>query len=251
MMGSSLIWKNDMQSLQGKITIITGASYGLGKAIALKLASEGTNLALVARTEIELLKVKQEVTQLGASCQYYLCDIRNAVVVETTVAKIRKDFGTIDVLINNAGVYYEEPTAAMTIERIDAQFATNTLGTVYMTKYVLPILTRRNSGQILNVVSIAGVETNGEWGIYAGTKHAVAGFTESLRKELAKTKIKVMAIYPEGMDTGIFTAAGYHQYKSQESWMMNPDDVADIVLFMLTRPDDIAMGHVEIRKIES
>lgn len=240
-----------MQSLQGKVTIITGASFGLGKAIALKLAQEGTKLALVARTETELLKVKQEAMQLGATSQYYLCDVCDAAVVETTVSRILKDFGTIDILINNAGVYYEEPTATMTVERIDAQFATNTLGTMYMTKYVLPTLTRSNSGQILNVVSIAGVETNGEWGIYAATKHAVTGFTESLRKELAKTKIKVMAIYPEGMNTNIFHAAGYHQYGSHESWMMNPADVADIVVFMLKRPDGIAMGHVEIRKIES
>ncbi|MEK9143860.1 MAG: SDR family oxidoreductase [Patescibacteria group bacterium] len=240
-----------MQLLQGKVAIITGASFGLGKAIALKLAPEGAKLALVARTETELQKLKKETTQLGATCQYYLCDIRDAIAVEITVAKILKDFGTIDILINNAGVYYEEPTATMTVERIDAQFATNTLGTVYMTKYVLPTLTRRNSGQILNVVSIAGVETNGEWGIYAATKHAVTGFTESLRKELTKTKIKVMAIYPEGMNTNIFHTAGYHQYSPHEPWMMNPDDVADIVVFMLKRPDDISMGHVDIRKIES
>lgn len=240
-----------MPSLQGKVIVITGASFGLGKAIALKLAPEGTNLALIARNETELLKVKQKATQLGATCQYYLCDIRDAAAVEKTVAEILKYFGTIDILINNAGVYYEEPTATMTVERIDAQFATNTLGTVYMTKYVLPTLTHHNTGQIFNVVSIAGVETNGEWGIYAGTKHAVRGFTESLRKELVKTKIKVMAIYPEGIDTHIFQAAGYHQYGPHESWMMNPDDIADIVVFMLKRPNDIAMGHVEIRKIKS
>ncbi len=240
-----------MPSLQGKVTIVTGASFGLGKSITLKLASEGAKLALVARSETELQKVKKEIDHLGAACQYYLCDIRDATAVEKTVQKILKDFGAIDILINNAGVYYEEPTAAMTVERIDAQFATNALGTVYMTKYVLPTLTRRNTGQILNVVSIAGVETNGEWGIYAATKHAVTGFTESLRKELAKTKIKVIAIYPEGMNTNIFHTAGYHQYSPHESWMMDPDDVADIVVFMLKRPDDIAMGHVEIRKIES
>lgn len=240
-----------MQSLKNKVTIITGASYGLGKAIALKLAPEGAKLALVARTETELKKAKEEVTNLGASCQYYLCDVRDATAIEGTVQKILKDFGTIDILMNNAGVYFEEPTATMTVERIDAQFATNTLGTVYMTKYVLPTLTHHNTGQIFNVVSIAGVETNGEWGIYAATKHAITGFTESLRKELTKTNIKVMAIYPEAIDTHIFQSAGYYQYGPHEPWMMDPDNVADIVVFMLKQPDDVVMGHVEIRKIKS
>ncbi len=231
--------------------MITGASFGLGKAIALKLAPEGASLALVARTETALQAVKQEATKLGATCQYYLCDVRDAAAVEETVARVLQDFGTIDILINNAGIYYEEPTPAMTVERIDAQFATNTMGTVYMTKFVLPTFIKSNSGQILNVVSIAGVEASGEWGIYAATKHAVTGFTGSLRKELAKTNIKVMAIYPEGIDTHIFQAAGYHQYKSGESWMMKPDDVAGIAIFMLKQPDDVVMGHVEIRKIQS
>ncbi len=240
-----------MPTLKGKVAIITGASFGLGKAIALKLAPEGAELALIARTETELQKVRKKAILLGASCQYYLCDVRDAATVEKTIAKVLKDFGTIDILINNAGVYYEEPTATMTDERIEAQFATNALGTVFMTKYVLPTLTHHNTGQIFNVISIAGVETNGEWGIYAGTKHAVEGFTESLRKELVETKIKVMAIYPEIINTHIFQAAGYHQYGPDESRMMNPDDIADIVVFMLKQPDDIAMGHVEIRKIKS
>lgn len=240
-----------MQSLKNKIIIITGASFGLGKAIALKLAPEGTKLALVARTETELLKIKQEAIQVGATCQIYLCDIRNAATVKTTVAKIVKDFGTIDILVNNAGVYYEEPTATMTVERIDAQFATNALGTVYMTKFVLPTLLEKNSGQIFNVVSEAGIEPNGEWSTYAATKYAVTGFTDSLRKELIKTKIKIMAIYPESMDTHIFAASNYSQYAPHESWMMNPENIATIVLFMLKQPDDVVMGHVEIRKIGS
>lgn len=248
---SSSIWLNDVTSLQGKVTIITGASFGLGKSIALNLAPKGVNLALVARTKPELLKVKEEVRRLGSSCEMYVCDVRDAGAVEQTMTNVRKDFGTIDILINNAGVYYEEPTADMTIERIDAQFETNAMGTVYMTKYVLPIFMKKNAGQILNVVSIAGVETDGEWGIYAATKHAIRGFTESLRKEVAKTKIKVMAVYPEIIDTHIFKAAGYDQYKPGESRMMKPDDVADIVIFMLKRPHDVVMGHVEIRKIES
>lgn len=240
-----------MQKLKDKIVIITGASFGLGKAIALKLAPEGAKLALVARTETELQKVRKKAILLGASCQYYLCDVRDAASIEGTIAKVLKDFGTIDILINNAGVYYEESTATMTVERIDSQFGTNALGTVYMTKFVLPVLLEKNAGQIFNVVSEAGIEPNGEWSTYAATKYAVTGFTDSLRKELIKTKIKVMAIYPESMDTHIFAAANYSQYAPHESWMMDPENIATIVLFMLKQPDNVVMGHVEIRKIGS
>ena len=107
----------------------------------------------------------------------------------------------------------------------------------------------RNFGQIFNTISIAGVEPSDMWGIYSASKYAVRGFTESLRKRLLKTKIKVMGFYPESMNTNIFKAAGFN-FSNDEPWMMKVEDVSKIILFMLQQPSDINLDHVQVRKIE-
>lgn len=231
-----------------KTAVVTGASQGLGRHIAIKLSRNGYHVILVSRQEKLLSGVCTEIEVSDGSAEFFVCDVTDVMSVRRVMNRII-DNHAIDVLVNNAGVYYEDPVEETTGEKLQLMFETNALGTIKVTQAILPQMKKRNKGQILNVISIAGIEPSGEWGLYASSKFAVTGFTESLRKELIGTNIKVMAIYPEGIDTNIFRNAGYQEEPNQK-WMMKPEDVAEVVVFMLTRPGDVNLSQVVVRKIE-
>lgn len=238
-----------MVSLKGNIVVITGASDGLGKKLALDLAKLDVKLALIARNERKLLDVKTTILKVKGICKYYICDVSNENQVEATSKKIIKDYGRVDILINNAGIYDEDDRLRTNKKKIKQMFGTNVLGVIFFTNTFLPLMKKRNSGQIFNVISIAGVEPSDKWGMYAATKYAVKGFTESVRQAVVGTNIKVIGFYPHGMNTNIFKAAGL-DFKSNEPWMMKIEDISNIVLFILQQPRDVSMDHVEVRKIE-
>ncbi len=238
--------------LKDKVVLITGGSKGLGKAVALKLAEKGANLALLARGEEELKKAVVEIRQkFQTKVEGYICDVSRPEQVQDTVKNIIKDFARIDILINNAGIWWEGDLEEHSDKKLRELFETNTLGYIYMVKYVTPIMKKQKGGQILNVASVVGADIEDEWSEFApytATKHAVRAFTESIRKEYAKDNIKVMAIYPSGMDTEIFESAGFHYGKNAE-WMMKKEKVADIIVCMLSQPADVVLNHIEVRKL--
>lgn len=235
--------------MEKKVAVITGGSEGLGKHIAIRLAKEEIKVILLARTEDKLDDAAREINNNGGEAEFFSCDVTSVSQVKNTAEMILKKYSKIDILVNNAGVYFEEPTAKMDPEKIRKMFEVNTLGCINVVQAFLPQFIKQNGGQILAVVSVAGVEISSEWGLYAASKFGQDGFIQSLRKELAATKIKVMGFYPEGIDTGIFKKGGLATEPGQ-SWMMKPRDVAEVVCFMLTRPDDINLSQVVLRKIE-
>lgn len=230
-------------NLNNKVVLITGASDGLGRSVAIKLSQQGAKIALVSRSENKLKEVKNEI---GKAAEYFVCDIGQPDQVETTVKAVVKKFGTIDVLINNAGIWLQGKTDEADPGKIKAIFQANSLGLIYMVRAALPILKKRKEALIYNVISNAGLDPGQDWGIYVGSKFAARGFAESLRLELAETKIKVMSLYPGGIDTDLFIKAG-NQLKN-EPWMMKKEDVVDIIEFMLTRPQDITIHALEVTK---
>jgi len=229
--------------LKNKVVIITGASDGLGRSLAIKIAENGAKVALVSRSEEKLKAVKKEI---GSAGEYFVCDIGQPNQVKTTVKTIVEKFGSIDILVNNAGIWLQGKTEEVNQEKIQAVYNANILGLIYMTQAVLPILKTRSEATIFNVVSDSGIDPAADWGIYVGSKFAARGFTQSLRLELADTNIKVMAIFPGGMDTDLFVKAG-NQLKN-EPWMMNREEVAEVILFMLTRPKNIVIQELLVRK---
>jgi len=199
--------------LKNKIVVITGASRGLGRVLAIKLAKEGANIALVARTEKDLSKVKSKI---GAKqSEYFVCDVTSSDQIKRTVKEIVKHFGNIDILVNNAGVWYEGPSENHPSDKLEAMFDVNILALINFTKNVIPIMKNNYSGQIFNVASRAGVQPFGSWGPYAATKYAVRGYTDSLKEELSGTGIKVHGFYSGGINTGLFESAGFKKKDSQ------------------------------------
>lgn len=234
--------------LTSKVVVVTGASDGLGRSIAIDLAKHKAKIALLARSEDKLKEVKQACAEAGGEAEYFLCDVSDAAQVASAILEVKHTFQKIDILINNAGIWAAGPIESYPIERISALFSTNTLGTIYMTRAVVPLMKEVGGGQILNVMSIAGVETVDAYGIiYTATKHAVHGFTQTLKEELKGTNIKVMGFYPGGMATNILKAAGIDMPSSSDQ-SMNTKDVAEIISFVLTRPEDVVIDHFEVRK---
>lgn len=231
------------------VAVITGGSEGLGKNIAMVLAKNGVLPILLARTEAKLKESVTEIENMGGGAEYLVCDVTKVDQVQNARDKILKKYGQVDILVSNAGVYFEDESDKMAPEKVRKMFEVNALGSINVIQAFLPQLKKQNWGQILAVISIAGLEPNRDWGLYTASKFAQTGFMESLRLELAETKIKVMGFYPEAIDTGIFIKAGLATEPNQP-WMMKPQDVAEIVGFMLTRPDDVNMSQVVVRKIE-
>ena len=235
-----------MQSLKDKVVIITGASYGLGNVIAKRVAEEGAKLAIIARSQDKLQQTQNELESSGTVCKYYTCDLTDSDSITNAVNNIKEDFVQVDILINNAGIWYEGPTTEHPKEKITQLYKTNIIGLIEMCQEVIPTMQKQKSGQILNIASLAGIEPSADWGVYSGSKHAVRGFTDSLRLEVENMGIKVMGFYPPGMNTELFNKSGFE--KSNEPWMTNVNDIAEIITFMLKQPSDVNMRHVEVGK---
>ncbi len=238
--------------LKDKVVVITGASKGLGKEVALLLATEKCQLALIARSEKELQELSKVIKDMGSNCEYFICDISNSDIVFETIDKIIKKFGKVDILVNNAGIWAEGKLEEHTPKRVKEVFDVVALGTIYITMAALPQMKKQKSGQILNINSIAGVSTPGDAGSYTpytAAKHAITGFTKALEEELKGTGIKVAGFHPGGMNTEIFKSAG-NNYSDHEDWMMNKKDVAKIVIFILKQPEDVLIDQIVIRKFK-
>lgn len=239
--------------LKNKVVIITGASQGLGEALAYKVAAEGATLTLVARTEKLLQNVKQNIVKAGGTAEYFVCDIRNEDSIKETLSAIVKKFGTVDILVNNAGIWTTNRLEKKHPERIREAFETNVLAHITFINTLLPIFKKKNSGYIFNVISTSGSSDsydgdNKNWQAYGATKWAMRGFTNALKNSLKDTKIKVTSFFPGGMNTNIFRNAG-ETYDNNQPWMMKREDVADIIVFALTRPDDVLMERIVVTKV--
>ncbi|WP_110111233.1 SDR family oxidoreductase [Bacillus sp. CGMCC 1.16541] len=232
-----------MQSLKRKHVVITGASGGLGEKIAYEVAKRGGTVTLIARTVEKLNVIAQQIKdQYKVECYTYELDVSQVERVQHTFTQITQEVGSIDILVNNAGFGIFESVEEAKLEDIEAMFQVNVLGLIACTKMVLPHMIKRNEGHIINIASQAGKLATPKSSGYAATKHAVLGFTNSLRMELSKTNVYVTAVNPGPIQTNFFTIAdssGKYE-KSVEKFMLDPNMVAKkIVNAMMTKKREI------------
>ena len=232
-------------NLKNKVAIVTGASDGLGKQIALKLAKEGVKLALIARSEERLEEVKRLVLEVGSpKCEFYSCDIRNSAKLEEIVKKIMADFDGINILVNNAGVWQKLGFLEdLPEETIDEVIDINLKGLIKMTRLVIPYLKEQKDAAIINISSKSGVTAQPGQSIYTASKWGVTGFSEVLKGDLKDTTVRVATVHQGGVDTGMFDKTG--EQLNQEKFIRS-EDLADVVLFMLSRPERIWLHDVRV-----
>jgi hypothetical protein len=188
-------------TLRGQVGVITGASSGIGRAIALALAREGVDLVLVARNQDALEYVRHQVEQLGAHAWIMPTDVSDAEQVRRMVREVLARFGKIDLFVANAGIYPRCPVCELRLEDIERVMAVNFYGSVTGILEVLPSMTSMNSGHIVVISSIDGKKGVPPDGAYVASKFALSGFTEVLRQELHGTGIHLLTVFPGRVDT--------------------------------------------------
>jgi len=240
-------------NLQNKVVLITGSGSGLGKSLALKVAAIGAQVVLVARTENELKQAKDEIEKKGGKAEYFVCDITDGNKVKQTATQILQKYNSIDILVNNAGIWTDEELEKNDPNLRRRALEVNVLGTIQFTYAFLPHFQEKNSGYIFNVISSAGASdtpagNNALWKTYGASKWAMTGFTKSLRDALVGTKIKITAFHPGGFESMLYEKAKRKDAHNQP-WMMKTDDVADVIIFALTRPENMMMEKIIVTKI--
>ncbi|SDY48858.1 SDR family oxidoreductase [Bacillus sp. 166amftsu] len=229
--------------LQEKVIVITGASSGIGEQVAMQIAAEGAIPVLIARTEEKLRVLAGKIkTTYNTPCYYYVLDVSKETEVNTVFAKILADAGQIDILVNNAGFGIFKTFEEATMVEVKDMFEVNVFGLVACTKAVLSHMLEKDSGQIINIASLAGKIATPKSSAYAATKHAVLGFTNSLRMELSSTNIYVTAINPGPIDTNFFDIADQSgtYVKNMGRYMLKPTYVAEqIVKVMRTKKREV------------
>ncbi|MBD3363334.1 SDR family NAD(P)-dependent oxidoreductase [Candidatus Dojkabacteria bacterium] len=231
--------------LKNKVAIITGSSDGIGKQIALRLAEEEVEIALVARSEKRLEQVKSECEQLGSpKVKYYICDLKDKERIGSAVESIKNDFGKINILINNAGIWQKMMDLdEIHPETIEEVIATNLTAVIHVTQSTLPILREEEDAAIINISSKSGVTAQKGQSVYTASKWGVKGFTDVLKEDLKDTNVRVGAVYQSGTNTKMFE-------KTEEEVPIDkftdPADLADVVKYMLLRPEKIWIHEVHV-----
>src|SRR6266481_321970 len=182
--------------LENKVAVVTGAGRGIGKAIALRLAGEGAAIAACGRTLANVESVASEVAKGGGKATAYAVDVANSAQVAETGEKILKDFGRVDVLVNNAGVTRDQLLMRMSDEDWDSVLDTNLKGAFNFTKSLTRSMLKQRSGRIINISSIIGLTGNAGQSNYAASKAGLIGFTKSVARELASRGITANAVAP-------------------------------------------------------
>jgi len=230
-------------SLTGKNIIITGASGGIGAEIARLCAQRGANLVLLARgiEKLELLKKELESTH-SVKVYVHQLDVSDTDAIRTVFTKVIDEIKNADILVNNAGFGVFDLAHEAKIDEIKAMFEVNVVGLMACTSMVLPGMKERHSGHIINIASQAGKIATPKSSVYSATKHAVLGYTNSLRMELADDNVYVTSVNPGPIETNFFNIADKQgtYVKNVKAFMLKPEYVAkQVVDRMLTKTREI------------
>ena len=212
--------------LAGRTAVITGASRGIGRAIALRLAEAGAEVALWARDLRALQQVADEAAALGARAQATACDVADPAAVLRAAERVRATLAPVTIVVNNAGTVVRKPTVALSDAEWRHVLAVNLDGTFHVTRAFLPDLTRAG-GRVINISSISGRQGTALLAAYCAAKHGVIGLTRALAEELRAAKVSVNAICPGSVDTVML-----REGMPGASADMSPDDIARTALFL-------------------
>lgn len=223
------------------IAIIAGGSDGLGKEVAKLLAPDHQVVILAPNVE------KTAAVARELAVDHQVCDVTDQNQIATAVKTILDKYHQIDVLVNSAGIWIEGELETNDPSQIKKVLEVNTLGTILLTRAVIPTMKARKSGRIINIISQAGLASKASRSVYYASKWAITGFTKCLDLELAKYGIAVTGIYPALMKTKMFAKLGIQKDTSKG---VEPSDVAKAIAFILSYPANISFPELGIKNIE-
>ena len=224
--------------LENKTAIVTGATRGIGHAIAVRFAKEGCNVAFCGRTRNDkMVAVEEELAALGVKAKGYAADVANYDSAQTFVKEVLADFGKVDILINNAGITADSAMKRMTEDQFDRVVGTNLKSVFCMTKAIQPSMWRQGHGSIVNIGSVVGIAGNYNQANYAASKAGIIGFSKSCAKEFAARNIRVNVVAPGFVQTEMTADI---PKELMETWCSRipmkrpgtPDEVANCCVFL-------------------
>jgi len=230
--------------LDGKTAIVTGGSKGIGKAIAESLIRSRVNVVISARNAGELELALTELNDLdGGQAIGFPCDVRDYSQVKALVSKATQAFHRVDIMVNNAGIGIFSSVEEMSPEEFRSVIETNLFGVYYCCHEAIPIMKKAGGGYIINISSLAGANAHPLMAAYNASKFGLNGFSEALMQEVRHDNIKVTYIMPGSVNTHF----GGDEPSSEQSWQLQPADVAQVVMDLLSFPDRSLPSRVELR----
>ena len=236
--------------LQGKRVVITGAGRGIGLAIARQFAAQGAELWLNGRDEQAITRMTEALcVEFGVPCMSLCFDVADPQAVKQAFQQLFGQTRQLDVLVNNAGVLDDALLGMVQQQQIERTFATNSYSTLYCSQYAARLMQRSGGGSIINMASIIGRVGNAGQAVYAGSKAAVIGITQSLAKELAASQIRVNAIAPGFIDTDMARSLPPAKFDERVASIAmgrigTPDEVANVALFLASDLSRYVTGQV-------
>ncbi len=233
-------------SLQGKTILITGASKGIGRDLALMLAAKGANLGLVARSETELQALQTQIAAAGGNASIFVGDVADANLAPSVCTSLIAQFGKIDAVVNNAGFGIFGSTDSLSASDWDSVMNTNVKGTFLFCQAILPHFRQQGGGHIVNVASDVAKRVFDGGSLYCASKYAQDAFSMSLRKEVRKNNIKVSVIYSGLVDTHFHA---HPQGDSHAAAWLKGKDVADAIIYILEAPPHVVIDELMLHPL--
>lgn len=231
--------------------VITGSARGIGAAIAFRLAKDGFDIALndISEKSFENNDITERIKVLGVKCEKYIADVSDGKQVESMVKAIKDDFGSVDVLVNNAGITRDGLLARMSEENYDLVISVNQKSVFNMMRYVVPVMMKQRSGRIINMSSVAGLHGNAGQFNYSASKAAIIGMTKSAAKELGSRGINVNAIAPGFISTPMTDALSDEQKKAIFDMIAmkrygSVEEIAGVASFLAGKDSSYVTGQV-------
>ena len=229
--------------LAGQVAVITGASQGIGLAIAQEFARAGADIVITSRSRARLARAARQITGSGR-CMSVVADVSRAVDVRRLFQRIERSFGRIDILVNNAGAGRFVPLARLALEEWEHTLATNLTGTFLCAQAALRLMRRRKRGHIVNMISVAGKQAFRDMAAYCASKFGALGFTRVLAEEVRGQGIRVTAILPGATDTPFWDRAPFHVDRRK---LIPPEEVARAVLCAVTAGAETTVEEIVLR----
>lgn len=232
--------------MKNKVVWVTGASTGIGKAIAEKFSKEGCIVVVTARRKSRLVKIVSEIKFAGREASAFVCNVMSERSVFQTAKRIREKYGNIDVLINNAGATVFKSFLETKTQDYNNVIDTNLKGPFLCMKAVLPQMIKKKHGSIINILSVAAGTAFENSAVYSASKAGMSAMANCIRTEVRRYDIKICNIFPGAVDTAMWESKARQRYRNR---MMTPADIAEITFDVYNKPKKVVIEDLIVRPV--